>query len=168
MWCDIIGYVAAVKPPLSRMCCVHASGWLCKQLGQDKISPADAAASIYLHILDYSGSGSGLAATDRCHLELASLVSDETVWPCMLRSIIFFKKKSTGGFDHIDLQFVLCWGFLRSISSSWGIKGAGPSKGTLYSSSITSNGERNLENQYFTIEARTGRRVLLNCRGEAN
>lgn len=58
-------------------------------------------------------------------------------------------------------------GFLALYLFLFGNKG-GPSKGTLYSSSITSNGERNLENQYFTIEARTGRRVLINCRVEAN
>jgi hypothetical protein len=124
MWCDIIGYVAAVKPPLSSMCCVHASGWLCKQLGQDKISPADAAASICNFRLLWVWAG--------CYRQVpsgASLVSDETVWPCMLRSIFFLKKNLMNRriWSHRSsvcfmLGFLALYLFLLGNKGGWAIK----------------------------------------------
>ena len=60
MWCDIIGYVAAVKPPLSRSMQDY-----CKQLGQYLLL------MLHLHILNL-----GLLQTSA----IWSLRVKETVW----------------------------------------------------------------------------------------
>ena len=69
------------------------------------ISPADAASAYF----------KPWAATDKCHLEPAG----ERNGVVVLR--FFFNL--TVGFDQIDLEFVLCGSFLRSLSSSLGNKG---------------------------------------------